>query len=574
MLADSDNTISKDSLIFKDKRLSKLNSSNPRDEGPKYVLNVNSNQEFITRPELLTNRICTSKYTFYNAVPKILWEQLSKIGNLYFLGLAILQLIPSVTQSGGVPIILMPLLFVVIINGVKDFCEDYKRKQSDSRENKTNCILISDKSSSSFDKSNSSSEVFWENLKPGDIVKINKNDYFPADLLLLYSTNKNGVAYVETKNLDGETNLKYKESVKNSYNLLKYIERDEVKDNVIKNTFGVIDCEYPNALMYEFKGIYFHENRKVDASVENLDRKSLARVETENLDMNTQENKRASLTSVSSNDNLPVFNRNSCIRESIDKKEITALDISANKSTAPIVLDYNNFLLRGSSLRNTDYVYGIVIFAGHNSKIMLNSLTARTKQSKVFKIMNSQLKFIILLQVILCLTFGIFYSIDSDPYNFIFPKQTGFSNALKNFFYAFFTWLLTISNIVPISLLVTLEMIKFCQALFISWDYKMYDKENKRTAIVQSSSLNEELGQIIDIFTDKTGTLTKNIMQFKYVVIGEYVYGSDKRNIIYLYLDIDPTILKEKGITNVDFNDDKIYEHWNKKDHPNSKNIQ
>jgi phospholipid-transporting ATPase len=144
--------------------------------------------------------------------------------------------------------------------------------------------------------------------------------------------------------------------------------------------------------------------------------------------------------------------------------------------------------------------------------------------------MNSQLKLIIMLQMIICFAFAIFYSMDPDPYiGILFQIENKGTKFFLNFIYAFLAWLLTICNIVPISLLVTIEMIKFCQAIFISWDVKMYDSQNRRTAIVQSSALNEELGQVHDIFTDKTGTLTKNIMQFKYMVIGDFLYGSDKR---------------------------------------------
>ncbi len=154
----------------------------------------------------------------------------------------------------------------------------------------------------------------------------------------------------------------------------------------------------------------------------------------------------------------------------------------------------------------------------------------------------------------------------TDPYKIV--NHNSEINAIvvvKNFIVSALSWILT-GNSVPISLLVTLEMIKFCQAIFISWDFKMYDKENKRTAIVQSSGLNEELGQIHHIFTDKTGTLTKNIMQFRYMVIGDFLYGSEN------HLDRDE--LQEKGIKNVDFKDETLFEHWNDKIHMNSNNIQ
>lgn len=67
---------------------------------------------------------------------------------------------------------------------------------------------------------------------------------------------------------------------------------------------------------------------------------------------------------------------------------------------------------------------------------------------------------------------------------------------MKGHLFIFFNWILALQNIVPISLLVTLEMIKFSQALLICWDYNLYDQVNCRRAIVQSSGLNEELGQV------------------------------------------------------------------------------
>jgi phospholipid-transporting ATPase len=139
--------------------------------------------------------------------------------------------------------------------------------------------------------------------------------------------------------------------------------------------------------------------------------------------------------------------------------------------------------------------------------------------------MNSQLYFIIVFQLLLCLAFSIIYRFYDD----FDDDQTGTLYDLHQFFHSFFAWLLNTNNIVPISLLVTLEMIKFCQALFIGWDHKLYDIGNDRAAIVQSSALNEELGMVKHIFTDKTGTLTKNVMQFKYIVISETLYGSEER---------------------------------------------
>lgn len=551
---------------------------NKNKEKELYRINVNTKiQQFITNENLLSNKICTSKYNYLNALPKILCEQFSKVGNIYFLFLAILQMIPSISQSGGTPTIIMPLIFVVVVNGVKDFVEDYKRKQSDSRENKTKCFSVG----GGYE---SSKIVCWEEIKPGDVIKVYKDEYFPADLVLVYSSNKNGVAYVETKNLDGETNLKYKESVKNSYRLLKNFKTEYEKENVIKKTFGVLQCDKPNAHMYDFEGIYYYESR---TSVVNFDGNEFSGEKNYSENAYNIEN---NFDRTYSKDGIKEIiqggdlqekklstNHNQADRRISNLEDVSGyLDkshtnnfnpqISGHNTITPVPLDYNNLLLRGSSLRNTEFIYGVVVYAGHNTKIMLNSLTARSKQSRVFKIMNSQLKLIIILQLIICVSFGLLYSMDPDPYNKIwYQSEMTPVDVVRNFIFAFFAWLLAISNIVPISLLVTLEMIKFCQAIFISWDHKMFDKLNKRTAIVQSSGLNEELGQIQDIFTDKTGTLTKNVMQFRYMVIGDHIYGSEQR--------ANPEELKIKKVTNVDFHDPSLFEHWNNSSHPNSENI-
>ena len=69
-------------------------------------------------------------------------------------------------------------------------------------------------------------------------------------------------------------------------------------------------------------------------------------------------------------------------------------------------------------------------------------------------------------------------------------------------------WFIAMMNFVPISLLITIEMVNFIQAKFISWDMMVYDEARDLPALVQSSNLNEELGMVHYIFSDKTGTLT------------------------------------------------------------------
>ena len=148
------------------------------------------------------NKIITSKYNFLTFLPLNLLLQFSKLANLYFLLLAIMECFPAISDSGGVPVLAVPLTFVVGISMIKDIYEDYLRHRSDKEENNRVVEFVNDLGE--IEKTR------WKEIHVGQILKINENQYFPCDMLILSSSLPKGICYVETKNLDGETNLKHK----------------------------------------------------------------------------------------------------------------------------------------------------------------------------------------------------------------------------------------------------------------------------------------------------------------------------------------------------------------------------
>jgi phospholipid-transporting ATPase len=183
--------------------------------------------------EFRDNKIKTSKYSLLTFLPKNLLEQFSKLANVYFLLISFMQMISIISISAGEPVMLMPLSFVIAVSMIKDIFEDYKRHKSDRLENYKQ-VLTYDTHSKVFVKRE------WHSLKTGMIVKVLCDEFFPADLVLLRSSETKGVCYVETKNLDGETNLKHKVSNKV---LNQALQRLEDMENKVQ---GTLLCEEAN----------------------------------------------------------------------------------------------------------------------------------------------------------------------------------------------------------------------------------------------------------------------------------------------------------------------------------------
>lgn len=299
---------------------------------------------------------------------------------------------------------LMPLSFVVLVSMIKDIFEDLKRHQSDKQEN-TRKVWVGSPETGKFVLQS------WMQIHVGMIVKIMQDEFFPADLVLLNSSAPKGICYIETKNLDGETNLKHKQGVKelvdflksgtteNGYRQSERSERDEgvqnQLDSIILNRMkgGYVECENPNEMLYKFEG---------------------------------------------------------------------TLGLGGDATVVPLCPD--QMLLRGSSLRNTEYAYGLVTFTGHETKIMKNSVGSKSKFSRLERATNNYILLIVVIQATISLTGAIFntvwQNINFKSLNYYLDLESSV-NPYLNFIIQLGTWFLMVVNIVPISLMVTLEIVKF-----------------------------------------------------------------------------------------------------------------
>lgn len=390
-----------------------------------------------------SNAISTTKYNFLSFLPKALFEQFNRVANIYFLIAALLSLTPISPFTAAS--MLMPLAIVIGVSIAKEGLEDWRRLMQDREVNARKAsVHVAD-------------GVFapkeWEQIQVGDIVKVDKDQFFPADLVFLSSSYEDGICYVETMNLDGETNLKVKHSFEQTSS---FADEEE-----FKSFEATVKCEDPNPSLYTFIG---------------------------NIDYDRQ-----------------VY-----------------------------ALDPGQILLRDSKLRNTTYVYGAVIFTGHDSKVMQNATSSPSKRSRIEKQMDKIIFILfgvlIVISVVSSIGSAILTKLRVPKWWYLAPYESTdvYFNPGKPVLPGLahlVTALILYGYLIPISLYVSIEIVKFLQAIFINHDIHLYDEDSGIPTQARTSNLNEELGQVETILSDKTGTLTCNQMDFLKCSIAGIPYG-------------------------------------------------
>nr|XP_037870824.1 probable phospholipid-transporting ATPase IA isoform X3 [Bombyx mori] len=391
---------------------------------------------FVNRPQpqkFVSNRISTAKYSVPSFVPLFLFEQFRRYSNCFFLLIALLQQIPDVSPTGRWTT-LTPLILILSVSAIKEIVEDFKRHRADDETNRRLVEVLRERRWVA---------IRWEHLQIGDICKVLNNQFFPADLVLLASSEPQGISFIETSNLDGETNLKIRQAQPDTARL------DAAP--ALADFRATVQCEPPNRHLYEFNGLL---------------------------------------------------------------KE-------ANVKTLPLGLD--QMLLRGAMLRNTAWVHGVVVYTGHETKLMKNSTKAPLKRSSIDRQTNTHILMLFIILLALSLLSAGFNEFWMRNHNDWYIGLEEAQNA--HFGFNFLTFLILYNNLIPISLQVTAEIVRFFQAKFISMDSEMYDPASDTAAMARTSNLNEELGMVRYVFSDKTGTLTQNVMVFHKCTIAEVIYS-------------------------------------------------
>lgn len=200
--------------------------------------------------EFSGNSIRTGKYSIFTFLPRNLFEQFHRVAYMYFLIIAILNQLPQLAVFGRGASIL-PLASVLLVTAIKDAYEDWRRHKSDKIENnQTSSVLINDR----FQHKK------WKDIQVGEVIKILANETIPCDLVLLSTSDPTGVAYVQTINLDGESNLKTR------YAKQETLSRIPEKDIIS----GLIKCEKPNRNIYGFQANMEIDGKRLSLGPSNI----------------------------------------------------------------------------------------------------------------------------------------------------------------------------------------------------------------------------------------------------------------------------------------------------------------
>ncbi|CAJ0957740.1 unnamed protein product, partial [Mesorhabditis belari] len=394
------------------------------------------------------NRISTTKYTLLTFPFKNLWEQFHRWANWFFVIIIVLNLFPEFAAFNRF-LGIIPVACILIATAIKDIFEDLRRYRMDKKINESTC-LVWDHVHLQFRR------MQWQHILVGDYVHISNNELFPADILLLRSSDASGTCFIETSNLDGETSLKQKAVPKT---IVSLSEDQNTKFQDLHPKMPIDHhCMHPSKSLQEMCGY-----------VEDAQRQ----------------------------------------KENFSK---------------------DHMLWRGCRLRNTTFVEGLVLYAGPDTKVMLNNGRPKPKRSQIEHLTNKFILVCFLILIIMCMI-GSAGSAITTAQNHNRNGSAIYETEPENPWwqegiYSIGTFIINYQVLVPLSLYITVELIKLGLVFLMQQDVHLYHGEKDQRVQVRNLTIPEELGQVTHVLSDKTGTVTENIMIFRRCAFDNFDYGT------------------------------------------------
>ncbi|CAF3795392.1 unnamed protein product, partial [Adineta steineri] len=198
---------------------------------------IKANDPSLDTTQYAGNEITTSKYNIITFLPKNLFEQFRRLANAYFLFLLCLQLIPQISSLAPITTIL-PLVFVLALTAIKDASDDIARHRSDREVNNRETKTVVGKEFVTKK---------WKDVKVGDMIQLTNNEFVTADVVIISSSDENGLCFIETAELDGETNLKVRQALEETCKIGEDL-------NELSSFDAEIEYEAPNNNLGRFEG--------------------------------------------------------------------------------------------------------------------------------------------------------------------------------------------------------------------------------------------------------------------------------------------------------------------------------